>query len=241
MFPSLRMVVWNTYSSTPNMPRWRCFIPTSEIVTPAIYLGLIDQIVQVLRDEGYVSDTEITRWRARHGRTWRCHGFDVGKFCPSSLFYAPCQAAERSGSFFKDHQGEARRPLDVAAWIDKYAPVIATRAPISTNVEADATISSDNHDSASNDNKDENQVSRGIAAAISEWRSARPGEGHRALFTLGLELKQAGMSLNEIQRRLHLELAYARSPRDRLSDIPDILACLARKQIDGAEQRRAAS
>ena len=61
------------------------------------------------------------------------------------------------------------------------------------------------------------------------------------MFMLGLELERAGMSLNEIERRLRSELAYARSPRDRLSDIPDILACLARQQIDRAEQHRVAS
>ena len=241
MFPSLRMVVWNTYSSTPNRPRWRCFIPTSEIVTPEIYRGLIEQIVQVLRDEGYVSDTEITKQQAQHGRTWKRHGFDVGKFCPSSLFYAPCQAEERSGSFFKDHQGDARKALDVAAWINQQMPVIDTRTPITKTVEADATNSGNNNDSAFNDNQDENHMSRRITAAISEWRASKAGDGHRALFMLGLELKRVGMSLNEIERRLRSELAYARSPRDRLSDIPDILACLARKQIDGAEQRRWAS
>ena len=230
MFPSLRMVVWNTYSSTPNRPRWRCFIPTSEIVTPEIYRGLIEQMVQVLRDEGYVSDTEITKRQAQHGRTLRRHGFDVGKFCPSSLFYAPCQTQERSGSFFKDHQGDARKALDVAAWINQQLPFIATRMPVTTTVEADTKNSGDNHDSASNDNQDDNQMSRRITAAIAEWRASKARDGHRALFMLGLELERAGISLSEIEQRLRSELAYARSPRDRLSDIPDILACLARNR-----------
>jgi hypothetical protein len=77
MFPSLRMVIWNTYSSTPDRPRWRCFIPTSATVTSEIYRGLIEQIVQVLRDEGYVNDTEITKRQAQCGRMSVIAFFDV--------------------------------------------------------------------------------------------------------------------------------------------------------------------
>jgi hypothetical protein len=227
MFPSLRIVVWNTYSSTPNMPRWRCFIPTSEIVTPAIYLSLIEQIVQVLRDEGYVSDTEIARGQAQHGRTWRHHGFDVGKFCPSSLFYAPCQAEERSGSFFCDYQGRARKPLDVREWIE------SDYHSVKHDLVESVAINDNQRDIGENDScpaRSRPFPDAQVMTAITDWRGTAVGNGHRAFFKLALALKRAGLSLDEIASQLSSGTKYARSPRERRADIPNILKALGRDE-----------
>src|SRR5688572_26240270 len=52
-FPHLRIVVWNTYSSTPEKPRWRAFIPTTHAMSMDVHGLVIQQIERVLNQEGY--------------------------------------------------------------------------------------------------------------------------------------------------------------------------------------------
>ena len=91
LFPRLRMAIFNSYSSTPEKPRWRVFIPTTVAMPIAAYTAIIGQIMLTVNKAGYWSQKQLdgdARIKSR-----KHHGFDMGKLTPSSLFYLPCQAA----------------------------------------------------------------------------------------------------------------------------------------------------
>ncbi|WP_144259605.1 hypothetical protein [Methylocystis sp. ATCC 49242] len=198
LFPTLRIVAWNTYSSTRERPRWRCFIPTTQTVSAEIYKAIIEQIMQVLRYAGYVSDAEMTK-----RPNLRVHGFDTSKFVASSLFYAPCQAAEPKASFFVDYNGLGRTAIDPCLWIEndiRSAPGVA--------LEADT-----NRSSVFSGEKTEQ-----IQTATERWRNAPRGQGNRAFYRLAQDLLRAGLTKMEVRTRLNLEAQHAASPRDRAAD-----------------------
>ena len=211
LFPTLRMVVWNTYSSTKANARWRCYIPTTAAVTGDAYRAIVTQIMQVLRYAGYVSAAEVTLGSSR-----RDYGFDVSKFTASSLFYAPCQAADPRDSFFVDHDGEGRIALDAQLWIDNDirpvevvmpGPIAAEDADIAEGSELDARVIN----------------------AVETWRAAPSGKGNESFFRLALDLRKARLPKDEIRRHLHGEAAKSRSPRDRKMSIAGIMRVLSRR------------
>jgi hypothetical protein len=90
LFPRLRMVIINSYSSTPTAPRWRVFIPTTVAIPIAAHRAIGEQIMRSVNRAGYWSKKQLeanVRIKSR-----LCPGFDMGKLTPSSLFYLPCQA-----------------------------------------------------------------------------------------------------------------------------------------------------
>ena len=114
LFPRLRMVITNSYSSTPEKPRWRVFIPTTIAMPIAAYKAIGEQIMRTVNRAGYWSQEQLdadTRIKSR-----KTHGFDLGKLTPSSLFYLPCQAQNQADSFFIDHNSTSRQPLDPYVW-----------------------------------------------------------------------------------------------------------------------------
>jgi hypothetical protein len=55
LFPYLRVVVWNTSSSTAEKPRWRAFIPTTCAMSRDVHRLLMQQFEKVLKNAGYRS------------------------------------------------------------------------------------------------------------------------------------------------------------------------------------------
>jgi hypothetical protein len=53
-----------------------------------------------------------------------------------------------------------------------------------------------------------------------------PGDGNSGFFELAVELRGAGMSMAEIDATLGQELQFARSPDERLRQIPNIMDTL---------------
>ena len=198
LFPAVRMVVWNTYSSTREMPRWRCFIPTKQVVSAAAYKAIIEQIMQVLRNAGYVPDTEKTK-----KPDLKTHGFDTGKFVASSLFYAPCQAADPKASFFTDYNEDGRMAIDPELWIENDIRQIKLSAAEIDHSEVSA-ISGDK--------------TKAIQLATERWRGSPRGQGNRAFYRFAQDLKRAGLTKTEIRTRLEMEATHAASPRDREAD-----------------------
>ena len=92
MFPYLTMVISNSFSSTPEAPRWRAVIPTTCAMTADVHAEIIGQIMKALNRRGYYSKTQLEK-RAAKGIGGKRHGFDTSKLNPSSLFYLPAQAA----------------------------------------------------------------------------------------------------------------------------------------------------
>lgn len=121
LFPYLRMVVWNTASSTASAPRWRAFIPTTCAYSLDVLALIMAQIVKVLNRAGYWGKKQLEKQAKRGSTKQRLrHGFDESKFNGASLFYLPCQPKNPKDAFFVDY-GESdskRGPLNLHAWIE---------------------------------------------------------------------------------------------------------------------------
>jgi hypothetical protein len=159
------------------------------------------------------------------GKAWKHHGFDVSKFCPSSLFYAPCRAEEANATFFRDYRNRARKSLNVLEWIESDCQKAPHDPAETTPINANRQDTAENApiSLAKMPPQDEE-----VMTAIAAWREAIPGSGHYAFFKFACALKRAEMSLNEIACLLSSEAKNARSPRDRRAEIPNILEKLSR-------------
>jgi hypothetical protein len=74
LFPYLRVVVWNTSSSTAAKPRWRAFIPTTCAMSIDVHRLVMQRFEKVLNQQGYWSKKQLQK---RPGiKVRRCHGFD---------------------------------------------------------------------------------------------------------------------------------------------------------------------
>jgi hypothetical protein len=133
LFPDLRMAVFNSW--TPR--NYRIFIPTQRITSVGEHAKVLRLILREI--EGSALDSEITDAH-RQRRAPRClvshrkaklqvslgrepnpvHGIDPSKFTANSLFYMPAQSASGiAGSFFDDHKGGSRLPLNVDLWLQR--------------------------------------------------------------------------------------------------------------------------
>ncbi|BCM86483.1 hypothetical protein [Methylobacterium indicum] len=245
LFPYLRVVVWNTASSTPEEPRWRAFIPTTCAMSIEVHGLILNQAVKVLNRAGYYGDRQLKK-RKRPGA--RRHGFDESKFTAASLFYLPCQARDPEGSFFIDYgEGNPKRgPLDVRAWIDNCIldlrrPGASSRTQASMKVEIAPTapalpnlaiktsaalrmVREKLHEQQTQSLAGQRDAM--IAKAVEMWRSTPRGDGHRAFFGLAAALKRAGLDEFGIKAKLYEEAQYGHSPRERRGEIKDLLQSL---------------
>ena len=211
LFPKIGMVTMNSYNHTPENPRFRIVILTADIMTPDVYKLLFDNVVKKLEDAGY--------WTQQKKETeppgsMRRSGLDWSKRPPTSLFYLPCQAKNPEHSFFGHQPGEA---IDPQQWLEhsavephvEFGPRESDRPALRRPV---------------NENK--------VQAAIKQWRTSTsiPGKGNDMFFQLAVDLRSAGMSLNEIEYTLIDEAKHGRSPSERRTQIPSIMATLRRNQ-----------
>jgi hypothetical protein len=232
------MVIVNSYSSTPEEPRWRVFIPTTIAMPIAVYKAIAEQIMRTLNRDGYWSKKQLEANERIKSR--KHHGFDMGKLTPSSLFYLPCQAEHSGDSFFIDHNSSGRLPLDPYIWAD-YAANHHRSSPEPSQAGA-ATVTptvvpmpaTDCHrlrrmrellaeEAAA---KVQNDRAQHQAAAIERWRGALPGDGNRAFFQLAVDLRSAGMSEREIEDALDVEAGHARHRAERRRQIKSIMRTL---------------
>lgn len=250
LFPLLRIVVRNTFSSTQAQPRWRAFIPTTLAMDIHVHRLIMRQIHNTLNKAGYWSREQLKRGSRRKSNL--CHGFDVGKFNAASMFYLPCQVEQKINSFFVDYDGEGRHAINPREWIENCEVKVLPEDRTTTAPETEAGKIVAGADCAANTNLPGISVFRSellkvrerrlagtnetlCQKAIDAWRSAAPGEGNAAFFRLGGALQYAGMEPYEIAGILEQEAGYARSPGDRRRQIPSILASLGRS---GRPQRR---
>ena len=211
LFPSLRMVVWNTYSSTKEHPRWRCFIPMTSAVVGDMYRRLVAQIERGLRQAGYVSALDVTK-DASH--RFGDHGFDVSKFGAASLFYAPCQAGFSGGSFFVDYNDAVRGPLDPLLWL-------------ANEVSSGELEDIDHPEPCAAPEEVVRPVSQPtVIEATQRWRQIAKGSGHTGFFRLAMELQRAGLGTVQIRSQLVAEAQLAHSPRERLAEVSGIMKSL---------------
>jgi hypothetical protein len=239
LFPRLRMVIMNSYSSTPEAPRWRAFIPTTVAMPIAAHKAIAEQIMRTLNREGYWSKKQLEKNDRIKVR--RHHGFDMGKLTACSLFYLPCQAANPAYSFFIDHNGTGRQPIDPYVWagyaanhrrpaperVETAEPAVTipqrTSIPISKCPKLQRMRELIAEEEAG---RIESIRSRHQEAAINRWHGALPGDGNDAFFRLALDLNRLGMSHGEVNSILWQEASQARHPSERRTQIKYIMQSL---------------
>jgi hypothetical protein len=179
LFPSIRLAVFNTYNHTNEAPRFRVVIPFDELISPADYAVLYDNIIAKIVDAGY---------SVGQFNSGRRSGLDCTKKNPTSLFYLPCQAKDASQSFFTDYSDHKREILDPLKWIKNTVLHFPTKAPTQKLREPQS--------------RNVNQAA--IEEATRVWRQScdHPGEGNVRFFNYALSLRSAGMSLEQIEQTL---------------------------------------
>jgi hypothetical protein len=241
MFPRLRMAIFNSYSSTRQLPRWRVFIPTTIAMPIAAHKAIVGQIMRTVNDAGYWSKEQLAG--NRRIRSGNHHGFDMSKLTPSSLFYWPVQASDPADSFFDDHNEAKRLPLDPYVWSDYasnhalpepeqiIAPVVelpaATPLPATISPKMRALSENLRAHHAANANAD---LATRRDRAIQKWRAegTAPHVGNRKFFDLARDLANAGMGDAEIVGILNSEAGFSRSPADRRKQVKSIMRSIRR-------------
>jgi len=236
LFPRLRMVIVNSYSSTPKAPRWRVFIPTTVAMPIAAHRAIGEQIMRSVNRAGYWSKKQLDANDRIKSRL--CHGFDIGKLTPSSLFYLPCQAENSANSFFIDHNAPSRLPLDPYQWAE-FAANHHRPSPEPVAVVSSTVVPLEQRPMPMTDCPKLRRMRKLIAeeeaakfdhvraqrqaAAIERWRGSLPGDGNRGFFQLGVDLCSAGMIMADIDSILRQEAGYGRHPSERRAQIKCIM------------------
>jgi hypothetical protein len=206
LFPDIRMVVTNSFSSTQDKPRFRVIIPTNQPMNPEVYKAVYECIATKLEDGGYYVGN-----RKRRGNK-KPSGLDWSKRNPTSLFYLPCLAKDQAASFFTYYDDAGRKALDPVIWITNTTPEPAEPEPVW-------------------DENEHRAVNYAIVdAARCEWRATPKGQGNDAFFRFALKLRKAGLSPVEIEAILTEETGHAHSPKDRLAQIKGIMDTLFKKR-----------
>ena len=203
LFPHVRLAVFNTHSHTSENPQFRVVIPFDNPISPEDYVALYDNLIAKIVDAGY---------SVGKSRGDRRSGLDVSKKSPASLFYLPSQAKNPGESFFHDYNDDKRQILDPMAWVMnsvvQFPKVDGRRNALQTPPKK----------------VDQAAVER----ATNIWRESPkyPGEGNDRFFNYAISLRSAGMSLNDIERKLRDKAGFGRSPNDRTDQIPWIMKTL---------------
>ena len=201
LFPTLRMTIYSTFSSTKKCVRYRVYIPTSRGMTTDEYKAVVKGIIENVEEVGYHDKDD------KSNRNEKVHGFDKSKYHAVSLFYLPCQPADPSGRYFKNFKGGNRKSLIPSEWIreERPEPVPFIQTPEDWHGSGDQGL---------------------IEAARNDYRSASPGTGNDEFLKLALKSRSAGCSLQDIAAILQGEAVFARHPEERRKQIPSIISWL---------------
>ena len=221
------MVIWNTFSSSPENPRWRAFIPTTEAMSLSVHRIILAQILRDLNREGYWSADQLDKNAGIKRR--RTHGFDMSKLNASSLFYLPAQASHPSGSFFTDHNGSSRQALEPVKWIKR---AVRTGKGLVNDEGPDAVASIPVAVPQARKSLPGPRDQERLKDAIWTTANQQAGKGHLAFFRLALRLRTAGLAPTEISDVLYEEARRARSPAKRRGEIAGIIRKFQRRRPD---------
>jgi len=238
LFPRLRMVIFNSYNSTRDKPRWRVFIPTTVAMPIAAHRAIGEQIMRTLNRDGYWSKKQLDADARIKSR--KHHGFDMGKLTPASLFYLPCQAANPADSFFIDHNSASRQPLDPYVWAGYAAnhhhrplsePVVEPAAqpmPEIPPTKCPKLRRFREMMAAEEAAKNQNDREQRQATAIDRWHQTPSKKGNESFFQLGVDLLGSGMSMADIHPSLRDQAHHARHPDQRRKQVKYIMRTLRR-------------
>lgn len=232
MFPTLRMAIYSTHSSTAALKKWRVFIPTSHAMTPAAHRLILDLLLLFLREAGYRGKKELKDNPRIKSRL--AHGFDESKYNAAALFYLPCVTPDEGGRIWEDYNDVNRAPLNVREWVEAACNRIAlppeAKPYVPTNVPALIPHSDDARLQAARE-----AIVKGkegcplvkqarIDDAIGKWRYTPAGQGHDEFFKLAKSLKWIGLDDVELRSILQAEAGMSGSnARDRRKEITDVI------------------
>ena len=230
LFPHLHILAYNSFRSTTETPKYRLYIPTTQVMSADAYTAITRQIIRVVEDAGY---RDAVYLRKDKNTRYRNHGFDMSKIYPENLFFLPCQPSDPSGLIWQEYTGHHRKPLDVMSAVrntilhpdpepSKPNP-LPTIEPQKPNINAsDELRRVQAHLAANRQTIDQERQAR-VSAAIAAWQSCPSGAGNTEFFRLGARLGKAGLDLNDVRSMLTNQATYANSPRERLREIPGII------------------
>jgi hypothetical protein len=225
LFPRLRMVCMNTFSTAPGNERYRVFIPTTHAMTVAVQTEIMGQIERIANNAGYFSDKQIERSRNRAGM--QKHGFDLSKFVPNSLFYAPSQASDPAHSFFKEFKGDGREALDPYFYVNTSIlnepdeEPVTVPMPVSVSAADVGTYMNE----ATGMLTRERKIDRALDIYIHTPRGQ--GLGHSALMALGRRLSNAGLNFGEVRYQMDAAI-HARPRENAKAEIAAVIKTLIR-------------
>ncbi|MGI4795678.1 MAG: DEAD/DEAH box helicase family protein [Janthinobacterium lividum] len=239
LFPSLRMAIFNSFSSKPDAERWRVFIPVSNTMSAEVYRYITMQIMQRLVDAGF----RDPKWIKKHGTAHPSHGFDTSKVNAENLFYLPCQAAGGpAASFFEEHAGKGRAVLPVLDWINhpitvmrpepEITPYEPPAPPPMPEMPKGASRKTRKLRAALHEKhlrKYQFTKKAKVEEAIGRWHmeGCRAGEGDAGFFVLTRQLLNAGCDEAEARGILDGQASFANTPADRRKQIiPAIRWCV---------------
>ena len=241
MFTDVRWWMWNTFNNgNENETKFRVLLPTKTPLTAEMYHAVWDAIAERIRSFGYCVDSKISYEKSIAAGRIRPpnSGLDVSKRTANSFFYLPCRAGlGKKYTFWRENWVEGVPLLDPELWLT-YAPLptqeyevrVAHQNPRSATltrvVEKLSQRPNDAHDDAAKQAARQHAAEVARQAAVTEWRSAPRGTGHDAFNRLAWRLKATGMDDFEVRRTLEREATYGRSPAERRSEIPGIMAGL---------------
>ena len=213
------MIVYNSFNSTADKPRWRVVIPTTGPMTADIYKDIINQMMKKLNNRNYYSEKQMKKRKDSGTATEkdRVHGFDTSKFVASSQFYLPIQAkAGESDSFLEIYNDHKRQAINPRQWIDRTSQIDYNEPGLPLSRSGNI-----------NTGRSLNAIA--VDAAINRWRQHSPGSGNDEFFILARSLMNAGGTDEYISDVLNQEAAHSHSEtsaNDRRADIPRIISGL---------------
>jgi hypothetical protein len=217
VFPDLQFIAYSSWSHTPEAPRYRIAVPSTQFVPAEVQALLLHTIVDRLEAAG---------WCDALG-DGKKHGVDVGKLHEAAMFYLPSQRPD----CFLAHFGADRKPLDPLQWVHLISDdlLASPPPPASPEVFAHACVP-----------QDQGAVSSGCKDQLVQWateywrrRGCVKSKGRTQFWLLTKRLDGAGCDEEEMRSILHEQAGHATNPEERRGEIDRLLR-------DHGELRRAA-
>jgi hypothetical protein len=225
------MVIYASYSSTLERPRFRMFVPTDGPMTAAAYKLVIERMLVTITNAGYLSAKTLKE--NPNTRSRLCHGIDMGKLTPAALFYLPTMpAAGPTAAFFEDVQGEqagiTRGPLDVLGWLasafrHRRVKSLDLDDGYETPIEEGETYPDHQDPRTSSSGAGRGDWPERIDQVVAHYRAAVPGTGNAEFYRLGVRLMAMGLPEFEVQQVLVREAGMSAHPSERRAEIQTII------------------
>ena len=199
----IKFVAYNTYSHRKGCFRYRCWIPTSSIMSNQQYRNIVRQIVKKVESTGvYIDKTDPSNMNKK------VHGIEH-RWDASNKFYLPCKPGDGSAGFLTVFDEEGRLPLDVDKWLESSAVSYEESLPTGPIIVPD---------------KVENSTLTPLQAyivedALARFKEAPKGSGHVMYYKLHLRLIHNGIRGTHWLTIMSQAAGDAKSPSKRYREL----------------------